>query len=80
MLTGRVRREQANDVTRPKLFTSFSDGRRLDAVERLIPLAGEAGLSMPHLAMAFAIAHPGVSRARCSVRAPWSNSTTFWRG
>ena len=34
---------------------------------------------MPHLAMAFAISHPGVT-AHCSVPAPWSNSTTFSRG
>jgi aryl-alcohol dehydrogenase-like predicted oxidoreductase len=52
MLTGRVRRGQDNDVTRAKFFTAFSDERRLDAVERLIPLAEEAGLPMPHLASA----------------------------
>jgi aryl-alcohol dehydrogenase-like predicted oxidoreductase len=42
--------------------------RRLDAVERLIPLAEEAGLSMPHLAMAFAISHPGVTSALLGAR------------
>ena len=63
MLTGRVRRGQDTDVTRAKFFTAFSDERRLDAVERLIPLAEEAGLPMPHLAMAFAISHPGVTSA-----------------
>ena len=47
----------------PPCFTSFSDERRLDAVEQLIPLAEEAGLPMTHLAMAFAIAHPGVTSA-----------------
>jgi aryl-alcohol dehydrogenase-like predicted oxidoreductase len=36
---------------------------RFDAVEQLIPLADEAGLPMTHLAMAFAIAHPGVTSA-----------------
>ena len=41
----------------------LSDERRLDAVEQLIPLAEEAGLPMTHLAMAFAIAHPGVTSA-----------------
>ncbi|MEV4568058.1 aldo/keto reductase [Nonomuraea sp. NPDC049419] len=41
----------------------MTDERKLDAVERLIPLAEEAGLSLTHLAMAFAIAHPGVSSA-----------------
>ena len=41
----------------------FSDERKLDVVEQLIPLAEKAGLPMTHLAMAFAIAHPGVSSA-----------------
>jgi len=68
MLTGRVRRGQDTDVIRAKLFTAFSDGRRLDAVEQLIALAGEAGLSMPHLAMAFAISHPGVTSALLGAR------------
>jgi aryl-alcohol dehydrogenase-like predicted oxidoreductase len=68
MLTGRVRRGQDNDVTRAKFFTAFSDERRLDAVERLIPLAEEAGLPMPHLAMAFAISHPGVTSALLGAR------------
>ena len=36
---------------------------RLDAVEQIIPLAEKAGLPMTHLAMAFAIAHPGVTSA-----------------
>jgi aryl-alcohol dehydrogenase-like predicted oxidoreductase len=68
MLTGRVRRGQDNDVTRAKFFTAFRDERRLDAVERLIPLAAEAGLPMPHLAMAFAISHPGVTSALLGAR------------
>ncbi len=68
MLTGRVRRGQDSDVIRAKLFTVFSDERRLDAVERLITLAAEAGLPMPHLAMAFAISHPGVTSALLGAR------------
>jgi len=69
MLTGRVRRGQDTDVTRAKYFTElFSDERRLDAVERLISLAEEAGISMPHLAMAFAISHPGVTSALLGAR------------
>jgi aryl-alcohol dehydrogenase-like predicted oxidoreductase len=68
MLTGRVRRGQDTDVRRAKIFTAFRDERRLDALERLIPLADEAGLSMPHLAMAFAISHPGVTSALLGVR------------
>ena len=63
MLTGRVRRGQQTDLRRARLFKAFSDERRLDAVERIIPLAEKAGLPMTHLAMAFAIAHPGVTSA-----------------
>ena len=68
MLTGRVRRGQDTDVARAKIMPVFSDERRLDAVEQLIPLAEEAGLSMPHLAMAFAISHPAVSCALLGAR------------
>ena len=63
MLTGRIRKGQQTDLRRASLFKVFGDERRLDAVERLIPLAAEAGLPMTHLAMAFAIAHPGVTSA-----------------
>jgi aryl-alcohol dehydrogenase-like predicted oxidoreductase len=68
MLTGRVRRGQDSDVSRAKMLKSFSDERRLDAVEQLIPLADEAGLSMPRLAMAFAISHPAVTTALLGAR------------
>jgi aryl-alcohol dehydrogenase-like predicted oxidoreductase len=63
MLTGRIRKGQQTDLRRATLLTSFSDERRLDAVEQIIPLAEKAGLPMTHLAMAFAIAHPGVTSA-----------------
>jgi len=63
MLTGRVRKVQQTDLVRAGLFKAFSDERRLEAVERLIPLAGEADLPMTHLAMAFATAHPAVTSA-----------------
>jgi aryl-alcohol dehydrogenase (NADP+) len=53
---------------RAGLFQHLNDQRRLDAVEKLIPLAAEAGLPMTHLAMAFAIAHPGVTSALIGVR------------
>ncbi len=68
MLTGRVRRGQDTDVTRARFFTAFRDERRLDAVEELILLASEAGLPMPHLAMAFAISHPAVTSALLGAR------------
>ena len=63
LLTGRVRKGEHNDLRRAGLFRHLNDERRLDAVEALIPLAQEAGLPMTHLAMAFAIAHPGVTSA-----------------
>jgi aryl-alcohol dehydrogenase-like predicted oxidoreductase len=63
MLTGRLRKNQDTDLRRAGIFTSFSDEQRLDAVEKIVPLAEEAGLPMTHLAMAFAIAHPGVTSA-----------------
>ena len=63
MLTGRIRKGQQTDLRRTALFRHLSDERRLDAVEKIIPLAEKAGLPMTHLAMAFAIAHPGVTSA-----------------
>jgi len=63
MLTGRIRRGQTSDLRREALFTNFRDSQRLDAVEELIALADEAGVRITHLAMAFAIAHPGVTAA-----------------
>jgi aryl-alcohol dehydrogenase-like predicted oxidoreductase len=63
MLTGRVRKGEQNDLRRARLFRHLNDEHRIDVVEQLIPLAGEAGLPLTHLAMAFAIAHPGVTSA-----------------
>jgi aryl-alcohol dehydrogenase-like predicted oxidoreductase len=67
LLTGRVRRDH-NDLSRAGLFRHLTDERRLEAVERLVPLAAEAGLPMTHLAMAFTIAHPGVTCALLGAR------------
>jgi aryl-alcohol dehydrogenase (NADP+) len=39
------------------------DAGQLDAVEQLIPLAQQAGLSLAHMAVAFVMAHPGVTSA-----------------
>jgi aldo/keto reductase family protein len=59
-----IQRPDANsDVVRARFLNAFSDERRLDAVEQLIPLANDAGLPMTHLAMAFAITHPAVTSA-----------------
>jgi hypothetical protein len=48
-------------IVRQDLIDPFS-------LQRLIPVAAQAGLSMPHLAMAFAIAHPGVTSALLGAR------------
>jgi len=63
MLTGRVRRGREIDLVRAPFLQGFADEQRIEAVERIVALADEAGLPMTHLAMAFAIAHPGVSSA-----------------
>ena len=63
MLTGRIRKGQQSDLRRTARFKHLTDERRLGAVEQIIPLAEQAGLPMTHLAMAFAIAHPGVTSA-----------------
>jgi aryl-alcohol dehydrogenase-like predicted oxidoreductase len=65
MLSGRYRRGQPlPDSLRAKTFPQqMTDERNLDAVERLIPIAQAAGLSLTHMAMAFVMAHPGVTSA-----------------
>ena len=65
MLTGRYRKGQAlPDSLRVKAFhDQMSDERNLDAIERLIPIAQEAGMSLTHMAIAFVLAHPGVTSA-----------------
>ncbi|GLY81263.1 aldo/keto reductase [Actinoallomurus iriomotensis] len=65
LLTGRYRKGRTNPRNARMNWVPrhLTDERKLDAVERLIPLAEEAGLSLTHLAMAFAITHPGVSSA-----------------
>jgi aryl-alcohol dehydrogenase (NADP+) len=67
MLTGRVRRDH-NDLLRAGLSRHLTDERRIDVVEQLIAFAAEAGVPMTHLAMAFTIAHPGVTCALLGAR------------
>ena len=64
-LTGRYRAGAANDNFRSTRtgMQHFRDERRLAAVERLVALSDEIGVKLTHLAMAFAIAHPGVTSA-----------------
>ncbi|MFI9272182.1 aldo/keto reductase [Kitasatospora sp. NPDC052896] len=64
LLTGRYRKGRQATTHRAGFgFRHLSDERRLDVVEQLVPLAEAAGMSLTHLAMAFAISHPGVTSA-----------------
>ncbi|MFI8852396.1 aldo/keto reductase [Streptomyces sp. 891-h] len=68
MLTGRVRRSQENTLMRAGLFKHITDERRIDVVEQFVSLAEEAGMPLTHLAMAFTLAHPGVTSALAGPR------------
>jgi aryl-alcohol dehydrogenase-like predicted oxidoreductase len=64
LLTGRYRKGQQTDSPRMNFAPGrLTHERKLDVVEELVPLAEKAGVSMVHLAMAFAVAHPGVTSA-----------------
>jgi aryl-alcohol dehydrogenase (NADP+) len=64
LLTGRYRKGQETRSKRMEFAPGrLTHERKLDAVEALVPLAEKAGLSMTHMAMAFAVAHPGVTSA-----------------
>ncbi|MCS5732897.1 aldo/keto reductase [Herbiconiux daphne] len=63
-LSGKYRAGQSNDNFRASTgMRHFRDERRLAAIEELVQLAQEVGLPLTHLAMAFTIAHPGVTSA-----------------
>ncbi|WP_026819047.1 aldo/keto reductase [Arthrobacter castelli] len=64
MLTGNYRKGQQNSTHRSQYgFRHLADERRMEAVEQLIPVAQDAGIPLTQLAMAFAVAHPGVTSA-----------------
>jgi len=64
LLTGKYRKDRPADTHRSGLMPQhFGDERKLAVVEQLVPLADKAGVPLTHLAMAFAIAHPGVTSA-----------------
>ncbi|MEV0949190.1 aldo/keto reductase [Promicromonospora sp. NPDC050249] len=64
LLTGRYRKGQENDTHRARFgLEHLRDEQRLDVVEQLVPVAQDAGIPLNHLAMAFTIAHPGVTSA-----------------
>jgi aryl-alcohol dehydrogenase-like predicted oxidoreductase len=70
-LTGKYRRDRQVDLSvgraglRPAWFDPSlpENAAKYEAVEKLVALAGEVGCSLPELAMAFAVAHPGVTSA-----------------
>ncbi len=70
-LSGKYRKGEDIDMSSgraarlPDRFDPEEPGnaRKLDAVEDLVRLADDAGTSLTHLAVAFAIAHPGVTSA-----------------
>ncbi|GGO12546.1 aldo/keto reductase [Microbispora rosea subsp. aerata] len=63
LLTGQVRKGQRNELRRAGFLKHVNDEHRIEVVERFASLAREAGLPLTHLALAFAIAHPGVTSA-----------------
>src|SRR5438093_3765468 len=72
-LTGRYRREAFDRSPESRAGRSYEVGahlfdesrpeiqRKLDLVEDLAKIAADAGMSMTHLAIAFTLAHPGVT-------------------
>lgn len=70
-LTGRYRKGEDADMSvgrptiRPERFdpTQPETAAKLDAVEQLVVVAEDLGCSLPELALAFAVAHPGVTSA-----------------
>ena len=72
LLTGRYR--AGKEAVRPEYLHwvpgHMSDERKHAAVEQLAAVAEAAGVSLTHLAMAFAVAHPGVTSAIIGPRTP----------
>ncbi|MGA1838863.1 aldo/keto reductase [Herbiconiux sp. 11R-BC] len=63
-LSGKYRAGQSNDNFRASTgMRHFRDERRLAVIEELVELSQEVGIPLTHLAMAFTIAHPGVTSA-----------------
>lgn len=70
-LTGKYRKDQPVDLStgraslRPAQFdpSNPENAAKLDVVEKLVELATSIGCSLPELAVAFTVAHPGVTSA-----------------
>jgi aryl-alcohol dehydrogenase-like predicted oxidoreductase len=68
-LTGKIRKDQPVDTAdgRARLNAARFDqsnpanAAKFDALEKLVALAGELGCTLPELAVAFPVAHPGVT-------------------
>ncbi len=66
LLTGRYRKgsqEQPSAARMHYVPRHMTDENKLAAVEELVPIAEQAGLSLTHLALAFVISHPAVTSA-----------------
>ncbi len=64
LLTGSYRKGRAAATHRARFgFKHLADETRIDAAEELLSVADAAGIELRHLAIAFAIAHPGVTSA-----------------
>ena len=65
LLTGRFRPggEQISPNSLRWLPRHMTDERKHAAIERLVPIAEQAGLSLTHLALAFVVHHPAVTSA-----------------
>ncbi|SEQ17474.1 aldo/keto reductase [Lentzea albida] len=73
LLAGRLRRGSAETASAGRLHWArrhMTDERKLDAVEALAQVAGQAGISLPHLALAFVTGHPAVTSAIIGPRTP----------
>ncbi|MDT8914711.1 aldo/keto reductase [Amycolatopsis sp. PS_44_ISF1] len=73
LLAGRLRRGNAETASPGRLHWArrhLTDERKLDAVEALAVVAEQSGLPLPHLALAFATAHPAVTSAILGPRTP----------
>jgi aryl-alcohol dehydrogenase-like predicted oxidoreductase len=73
LLAGRLRKHGAETASAGRLHWArrhMTDERKLDAVEALVLVAAQAGLSLPHLALAFVTAHPAVTSAIIGPRTP----------
>jgi aryl-alcohol dehydrogenase-like predicted oxidoreductase len=76
-LTGRYRRGDVDMTTVRARFLPHrfdparpENQRKLDAVERYIELADEAGRSLSHLALGFCLTHPAISTVLLGPRTP----------